>query len=104
MLIKGRNTDDSAGNSLRGLPNRQISARQRFPIVSFAGEPAWWTKMKQDCLNSGGQLSSRYLNSWTGCRYGTRSGISGGGGAEQRAREAEEARVRFGIPQVVDLR
>lgn len=62
------------------------------PSAAFAGEPAWWTKMKQDCLDSGGQLSSRYVNSWTGCINGNRPGNPGDGGAESRAQEAAEAR------------
>jgi len=35
---------------------------------------------------------------------GRKTGTSGDGGSGQRAREAEDARVRFGIPQYAGLR
>lgn len=35
-----------------------------FPLASIAAEPAWWTQMKNACINSGGRPVSNYYNDW----------------------------------------
>jgi hypothetical protein len=53
-----------------------ICASFWLPAAALAAEPAWWTQTKQDCINSGGRLSSQYYNEWKGCIGGNGSSVA----------------------------